>query len=347
MNIIDVLLILIVLLAVGNGIARGFFVSMAGLIAWLASLLTTFCLYPYLASFLKAHLMHNTWTIPLAFLATLILAGSVLSVLSSWLLTAIPYRAHASRINKLLGFIPGIAVGVVYAAVVSGLLLLPLSPAISAETRESPLARRLTTNLERVEQQLIPIAGNTVNRSMNKMTIEPGSSDRVELPFKVTHANPRPDLENEMLHLINREREAADLPPLEKDEDLTPIARQHSDDMFSRGYFSHISPEGETPSDRIRQAGVPFLTAGENLALAQTLFLAHEGLMNSPRASSQYPASRIWQGGHRHTGRRRARAHGHTEFPQLRRFKHFPKNNCYTTKTTWCPLTGRKFLSTT
>lgn len=282
MNIIDILLILIMLLAVGNGIVRGFFVSMAGLIAWLASLLITFCLYPYLTSFLKAHLMDNTWTVPLAFLATLLLVGSVLSALVSRLLTAIPHRVHDSRINKMLGVIPGVVVGVVYAAVVAGLLLLlPLSPAISAETRESPLARRLTTNLERVEQQLAPVVGDAVNRSMNQMTIEPGSADRVELPFKVYQATPRPDLEDEMLQLINREREAANLPPLKKDEDLIPIARQHSDDMFTRGYFSHISPEGETPFDRIRKANVSFLTAGENLALAQTLSLAHEGLMNS------------------------------------------------------------------
>jgi uncharacterized protein YkwD len=52
--------------------------------------------------------------------------------------------------------------------------------------------------------------------------------------------------------------------------------------MFARSYFSHISPEGATPFDRIRKAEISFLTAGENLALAQSLHLAHTGLMNSP-----------------------------------------------------------------
>ena len=51
--------------------------------------------------------------------------------------------------------------------------------------------------------------------------------------------------------------------------------------MFARGYFSHVNPEGKTPSDRIRADGVRFITAGENLALARTLPLAHTGLMNS------------------------------------------------------------------
>jgi uncharacterized protein YkwD len=52
--------------------------------------------------------------------------------------------------------------------------------------------------------------------------------------------------------------------------------------MFAKGYFSHVNLEGESPSDRITKAKVRFLTAGENLAYAHTLTIAHNGLMNSP-----------------------------------------------------------------
>jgi uncharacterized protein YkwD len=52
--------------------------------------------------------------------------------------------------------------------------------------------------------------------------------------------------------------------------------------MLRRGYFSHYTPEGHDPFYRIRAAKIPFRTAGENLALAPTLPMAHEGLMNSP-----------------------------------------------------------------
>ena len=38
----------------------------------------------------------------------------------------------------------------------------------------------------------------------------------------------------------------------------------------------------EDPFDRMRDAGIVFGTAGENLALAPTLDIAHDGLMNSP-----------------------------------------------------------------
>ena len=53
-------------------------------------------------------------------------------------------------------------------------------------------------------------------------------------------------------------------------------------DMFARGYFAHDTPEGRDPFDRIRAGGVRFLTAGENLALARSVQIAHTGLMNSP-----------------------------------------------------------------
>nr|WP_317169283.1 CAP domain-containing protein [Mucilaginibacter humi] len=55
---------------------------------------------------------------------------------------------------------------------------------------------------------------------------------------------------------------------------------------------SHTTPEGLDPFDRMRNDGVRFLTAGENIAITQTLPMAHTGLMNSPghRANILNPA---------------------------------------------------------
>jgi uncharacterized protein YkwD len=52
--------------------------------------------------------------------------------------------------------------------------------------------------------------------------------------------------------------------------------------MFARGYFAHYSPEGTDPFQRMDAAGVKYRAAGENLALAQTVEMAHTNLMNSP-----------------------------------------------------------------
>jgi uncharacterized protein YkwD len=62
--------------------------------------------------------------------------------------------------------------------------------------------------------------------------------------------------------------------------------------MFAKGYFAHESPDGKSPFDRMRDAKVQFSKAGENLALAQTLEIAHTNLMHSPghRANILHPA---------------------------------------------------------
>jgi uncharacterized protein YkwD len=85
-----------------------------------------------------------------------------------------------------------------------------------------------------------------------------------------------------MLDLVNEARAENGLPPLAPDPELTEVARRHSADMFARGYFAHDTPEGRSPFDRMKDANVRFLTAGENLALAPTVSIAHRGLMNSP-----------------------------------------------------------------
>jgi uncharacterized protein YkwD len=85
-----------------------------------------------------------------------------------------------------------------------------------------------------------------------------------------------------MLGLLNEERRAHGLRPLQADPEAAEVARAHSVDMFAHGYFSHITPRGEGPFDRMRDGGLRFRAAGENLALARTLPMAHQGLMESP-----------------------------------------------------------------
>jgi uncharacterized protein YkwD len=85
-----------------------------------------------------------------------------------------------------------------------------------------------------------------------------------------------------MLDMVNKERTKQGLQPLKPDPELTNVGRTHSKDMFARGYFAHVNPEGKDPFDRMKEAHVNFYAAGENLALAQTLEIAHTNLMNSP-----------------------------------------------------------------
>jgi uncharacterized protein YkwD len=81
--------------------------------------------------------------------------------------------------------------------------------------------------------------------------------------------------------LVNKERTSTDIPALDFSENLAKVARAHCSDMFKRGYFSHYTPEGLSPFDRMTEADIVFTYAGENLALAPSVDLAMKGLMQS------------------------------------------------------------------
>ncbi|MEW9669172.1 CAP domain-containing protein [Ammoniphilus sp. 3BR4] len=88
--------------------------------------------------------------------------------------------------------------------------------------------------------------------------------------------------EQQMLNLVNQERQQNGLSPLKANPELTRLARTKSQDMINGNYFSHQSPTYGSPFDMIRNAGVSFTTAGENIAGNQTVEGAHRALMNSP-----------------------------------------------------------------
>jgi uncharacterized protein YkwD len=73
-------------------------------------------------------------------------------------------------------------------------------------------------------------------------------------------------LEAELHRAVNAFRASLHLVELERRPELDAVARAHSEDMATRGFFSHDTPEGLNPVDRMRRAGVEgFSLAGENV----------------------------------------------------------------------------------
>ncbi|WP_424001016.1 CAP domain-containing protein [Haloarcula salina] len=64
---------------------------------------------------------------------------------------------------------------------------------------------------------------------------------------------------------INQRRTANGRNPLEHRSDIAEVARYHSRDMATEGYFAHDSPDGESLEDRYRQFGID-CAGGENIA---------------------------------------------------------------------------------
>ena len=85
-----------------------------------------------------------------------------------------------------------------------------------------------------------------------------------------------------MIQLVNKEREKMGLDPLLVNMSLVELARMKSQDMIDHDYFGHQSPTYGSPFDMMKSAGIQYRTAGENLAGAHTVEIAHHNLMNSP-----------------------------------------------------------------
>ena len=75
--------------------------------------------------------------------------------------------------------------------------------------------------------------------------------------------------ENKVLELVNVERQKAGLKPLAMDESLRNVARKKSEDMQAKKYFSHTSPTYGSPFDMMKQFGITYKSAGENIAMGQ------------------------------------------------------------------------------
>ncbi|GAB3181362.1 CvpA family protein [Telluribacter humicola] len=294
LSYVDWILLLIILLSVWSGWQRGFILGLVNLLTLIGSFLIAIALYKYLAIFLERYFPTlGAWNLPVSFFITLILARILLSSITGRVLGNVPLQAHTHGVNRFLGMAPGFVNGVIYASFAAAFMMaLPLSEGLTDSSRESVLASRLTQPVEWLENKLSPVFEEAVERSLNNMTVEPSSDKSVTLPFTVKNPQVRPELEARMLELVNEERAKEGLKPLKADPELAEVARLHSRDMFARGYFAHVTPDGNDPFDRIRTAKVRFRTAGENLALAKTVRIAHTGLMNSPghRANILRPA---------------------------------------------------------
>ncbi|MFD3662592.1 CAP domain-containing protein [Streptomyces sp. NPDC058659] len=87
----------------------------------------------------------------------------------------------------------------------------------------------------------------------------------------------------QVVDLANAEREKAGCGPLRAESHLRTAAQGHADDMATRDYYEHDSPEGRDAGDRMTVAGYTWATWGENIHRGpKTPARAMEDWMDSP-----------------------------------------------------------------
>jgi uncharacterized protein YkwD len=191
-------------------------------------------------------------------------------------------------LDRLLGMLPGLVRGLITVTVcLLPFALLPLVPSVSQAIEQSSFAGTLVSDALEFMPTIEATLGQDIQAGLPSLVVAPPESETgTERPLPVGLAPgdlaPDPAAEQQMLDLVNGERARAGLKPLAADDRLRDVARAHSLEMFQKDYFSHTAPDGSSPFDRMHAAGITFAIAGENLAYAPNVQIAHQGLMNSP-----------------------------------------------------------------
>lgn len=284
---IDAAILALIGFSIWNGYRNGFIATAYGLATWIISFAAAVVFQSTVASLVEKFGVLPTTARPLAFVLVIVLVEGLFSLAGYFALTPIVRTVHKSSswamgFDKALGILPSVArslfvVGIVLAAAVVS----PVPAEFKASVESSRISRALIERVTALQPQLAALSGqlgDDVPLFVTKLGAD--DTEKLDLPSDLQLVAD-PVAERQMFDLVNDERASAGLAPLEWDERLVPVARAHSEEMFRLKYFSHTSPTAGSPFDRLKAAGITYTRAGENLAYAQSVTIAHRGLMES------------------------------------------------------------------
>ena len=296
-NWVDTGIIFVVFFYLLSGWGRGFLLGTLDLLGFVFSFITALTCYNLVGLFLTNNFgVTRGIANALGFFAAGIISEFIYSFFTNLVINKLYSKISIIAVNKgklnllkqlnnWLGFIPAFGEAIIFTTFILTLLItLPVQGKIKKDILASRLGYPLVHSTQPIEHKLNLVFGEAVNETLTFLTINPNPSSQESLDLGFTQKDGKVDTgaENTMLTLVNIERQKNNLPPLQSSNALKELSREYARDMFSRGYFSHYNPEGESPFDRMKKKGITFLAAGENLALAPNVVLAHQGLMNSP-----------------------------------------------------------------
>ncbi len=273
-------------LAVVTGIRAGFVTTLYGLITWIVAIPVALVLENPLGSLLARAGLALPVARTVGFVAVLLLIEGGFAIGGSVAVVPFVKRMHADRLlgraDKALGVVPSVLRTLVVTAVaLSAAFVLPVGNDVRAAIDSSRIGQVLVEQVAAAQPALAALSGGADTSPLLVTRLGADQTQQLNLPDGLV-LTPDPDAEAAMLVLVNGERTSRGLAALTLDPRLVPIARQHSEEMFRLKYFGHQSPVNGSPFDRLTSAGVSYGRAGENLAFAQSLAVAHRSLMESP-----------------------------------------------------------------
>lgn len=111
-------------------------------------------------------------------------------------------------------------------------------------------------------------------------------SNSQQTPRATAQSPTTAQMEAQVRQRINEIRQKQGLSQLRNNEKLARVARNYSQQMAEKNFFSHTSPEGSTMVQRVKSAEIYYLMLGENLFMCtnvpQPVPSAVQGWMDSP-----------------------------------------------------------------
>ena len=269
-----------------TGIRAGFVATLYGLITWIVAIPVALVLENPLGSLVARLGVALPVARTVGFVFILLLIETAFSFGGSAAVVPFVKRMHADRLlgpaDRALGVVPSILRTLVVTAVgLSAAFVLPVGNDVRAAIDSSRIGQVLVEQVAAAQPALAALSGGADTSPLLVTRLGADQSQQLNLPDGLV-LTPDPEAEAAMLVLVNDERTSRGLAALTLDPRLVPIARQHSEEMFRLKYFGHQSPVNGSPFDRLASAGVSYSRAGENLAYAQSLAVAHRSLMESP-----------------------------------------------------------------
>jgi uncharacterized protein YkwD len=284
MNIFDLFILTIILMGAIVGYFNGFVKTITHVVMIVVTIICAVYFYLPFAELLFPLAPEYGYWQPTAFVIIATFTYLLFYFIFYVLEKDIRPTTHRHIINRLAGILPGAIAAYAIITVMHAMLIMPNSQNILQQAKQSRLAgmQPLESVIGNRIWPLFPGSG-TANSSNNKSAVPTNlHNESIVLPFTTKAYRIRVDLEMQMFDLINAERARAGLPRLTQNYELTQLARSYSANMFAKGYFSHYSQDGSGPFQRMQKANIKYASAGENLAMARSLQVAHNALMASP-----------------------------------------------------------------
>jgi uncharacterized protein YkwD len=290
-SLVDPVLIVGAALIVVHAVRGGGFVPyLTELIAFAGGLAAAFIVFGPVGQFIHARLGINQSVANFGtFLLVLVLVHAAIQGpvgrAATWMGARLRWLSPGSR--AVADALPALGVAAMVAVLaVSVAAVVPIGgikPAVASSVVGSQILDHSGFVAAPVNRLLVPPAPAAKPILESDPPSNPGEDAFLKLQFPanlVTQVDPAG--EDRMLVLINEARAQVGLSPLHADPLLQQAAREHSADMYQRHYFSHNTPDGKTPFDRLAALRFHYVTAGENLAFATDVDTAFNSLMQSP-----------------------------------------------------------------